>query len=57
MHFDGGYRRHDGKAEAFAEVLSLLAALEEPKPKSGCQCQWEAGDSPCRVHGENEEEP
>jgi hypothetical protein len=23
-------------------------ALNQPK----CQCQWEAGDSPCRVHGE-----
>lgn len=21
----------------------------------GCQCQWEEGDSPCRVHGESEE--
>lgn len=20
----------------------------------GCQCQWEAGDSPCPVHGEEE---
>ena len=26
-------------------------ALKEPK----CQCQWEAGDSPCRVHGEESE--
>lgn len=24
-----------------------------PRPP-GCQCQWEAGDSPCRVHGEDE---
>lgn len=24
-----------------------------PRP-DGCQCQWEAGDSPCRVHGEDE---
>ena len=22
----------------------------------GCQCQWEVGDSPCRVHGEDEEQ-
>lgn len=21
----------------------------------GCQCQWEAGDSPCPVHGDCEE--
>jgi hypothetical protein len=27
----------------------------EPRPP-GCQCQWEAGDSLCPVHGEDEEE-
>lgn len=21
---------------------------------AGCRCQWEQGDSPCPVHGENE---
>ena len=29
-------------------VKIFKAALDSPK----CQCQWEAGDSPCRVHGE-----
>jgi hypothetical protein len=32
MHFGGGYRLYTGKAEAFAEVLYLLDALEETKP-------------------------
>jgi len=27
-----------------------------PKPLRKCQCQWEQGDSPCPLHGENEEE-
>lgn len=26
----------------------------EPRPE-GCECQWEAGDSPCPVHGEADE--
>ena len=29
-------------------VKIFKVALDSPK----CQCQWEAGDSPCRVHGE-----
>jgi hypothetical protein len=39
MHFEGGYRRHDGKAEAFAEAIALVEQLEEPTPKPRCQCQ------------------
>lgn len=30
-----------------------LPGENTPRPP-GCQCQWEAGDSPCRVHGEDE---
>lgn len=43
---------HDINAAAGAG-LSIYDETE-PRP-AGCQCQWEAGDSPCRVHGENEE--
>ena len=35
----------------------LCAAKLEPDSvprEPGCQCQWEAGDSPCPVHGESE---
>jgi hypothetical protein len=48
-----------GRASAFSSAISLVEQLDEQleEPKSGCQCQWEAGDSPCSVHGENEEEP
>lgn len=30
---------------------------DKVKREPGCQCHWEVGDSPCRVHGENEEGP
>jgi len=28
---------------------------EYQPPVPGCKCQWEIGDSPCPVHGEEEE--
>lgn len=34
--------------------MSVEESDTVPRP-AGCQCQWEAGDSPCRVHGEDEE--
>lgn len=34
-----------------AQIVAECASLDAPK----CQCQWEAGDSPCRVHGEESE--
>lgn len=43
--------------EKYEQVEAAKRAAQEdtePRPK-GCQCQWEAGDSPCPVHGEESE--
>ncbi len=41
-----------------AKVRAWLdATADTQRREPGCQCQWEVGDSPCRVHGEEEEEP
>ena len=39
------------------EIKALRAKLELAKGIEGenCQCQFEVGDSPCRVHGKNDE--
>ena len=39
---------------AVDSAILYLATLDAPRQR--CQCQWEAGDSPCPVHGEHEEE-
>lgn len=33
--------------------------IDEDKVKRevGCKCQWEIGDSPCPVHGDDEDLP
>lgn len=31
-----------------------LASFQPPARKLRCACQWEAGDSPCPVHGDTE---
>lgn len=36
--------------KAMSRLADALIETESREP--GCQCQWEAGDSPCRVHGE-----
>jgi hypothetical protein len=39
-------------------VLNFFVDKSDVVPRApGCQCQWEEGDSPCVVHGENEDEP
>lgn len=58
---------HDREAALFAHLgpytgewdghttEEKYARLERLTPDAKrCQCQWEAGDSPCRVHGEDE---
>lgn len=38
-----------------AELVAYISDIRaRSRRASGCQCQWEAGDSPCRVHGEDE---
>lgn len=32
-----------------------LAERDTVPREPGCQCQWEVGDSPCQVHGEDEQ--
>lgn len=40
-------------AEVMAEQQRVRALLDDMEPREpGCQCQWEVGDSPCRVHVE-----
>ena len=49
---------HVGDATGYGrtEARNLCtSAGVDPDERIGCQCQWEAGDSPCHVHGENEE--
>lgn len=46
MFGPGGLIPIDPKTKRPAPVKSLR--------ERGCQCQWEEGDSPCRVHGEEE---
>lgn len=42
--------------QAFIMCLSdSVEAGSERMPCHKCKCQWEAGDSPCPVHGEDEE--
>lgn len=38
------------------DQLERVTADEDP-PRLGCQCHLEIGDSPCRVHGEDEDPP
>lgn len=48
--------RHLREPSGFKAMSRLADALIETERRpTGCQCQWEAGDSPCRVHGESEE--
>ena len=35
--------------------VTFSANTTEPR-EIGCECQWEAGDSPCPLHGEEEVE-
>lgn len=43
---------------AFVMCLSdSVSAGDERMPNHKCECQWEAGDSPCPVHGIEEDEP
>ena len=45
--------RHLREPSGFKAMSRLADALIETESREpGCQCQWEAGDSPCRVHGE-----
>ena len=52
--------KEDGRAEVRRAAQAIVQGAtfcvsEELTPRPpGCQCQWEAGDSPCRVHGEDE---
>lgn len=45
----------EARAEKAEAALAELRRRVDPDTRVGCQCQWEAGDSPCPVHGENEE--
>ena len=48
----GDRRDAEDAQDNLRAIDAALFALDSP-PR--CQCQWEAGDSPCDVHGENEE--
>lgn len=39
---------------ALAEKALAEAQNEKCEREPGCLCQWEPGDSPCPVHGEDE---
>jgi hypothetical protein len=60
IHGDGGhYEQARGTVKACKDaegvVSDLRLKLDAATYKlSGCQCQWEAGDSPCPVHGDDE---
>jgi chromosome segregation ATPase len=47
-----GDRKHPQRFDAL--VVPLLKAAEALPPRAGerCHCQWEAGDSPCPMHGD-----
>ena len=55
-------QRHESRMKHLREpsgfkAMSMVAdaLIETESREPGCQCQWEAGDSPCRMHGENAE--
>jgi hypothetical protein len=55
-----GRRMAFGKWEREMDAkLKLLVELEQRRAsngrQAGCKCHWEEGDSPCPVHGEDEE--
>lgn len=36
-----------------SDTPNLNRMIEDSKKRTaGCQCQWEEGDSPCKVHGD-----
>lgn len=61
-------RQERARAMAPLSTVEVPAPAPAPAPPAassgedmvlvpkGCQCQWEVGDSPCRVHGEDEEQ-
>lgn len=47
---------HGADYPALAAALGLEVEDREPR-QPGCQCHWEVGDSPCPVHGLDEDDP
>lgn len=44
------------KALKLERLEERIRQHDDTTPRQpGCQCQWEIGDSPCQVHGEDEE--
>lgn len=48
-----------GRDVRLARTLGIVVEADPPtemqRREPGCQCQWEVGDSPCPVHGEESE--
>lgn len=61
IHGDGGhYEDAHGTAKACKDAEGVVSDLRLKLDaatyarQTGCQCQWEAGDSPCKVHGDDD---
>ncbi len=61
IHGDGGhYEGKHGTVKACKDAEGVVSDLRvrldaATYKRSGCKCQWEAGDSPCPIHGDNDE--
>lgn len=49
---DDGPEGSMGPRWILGQVQEILDGPNTEPRKNGCECQWEEGDSPCRVHGE-----
>ena len=61
IHGDGGhYENAHGTVKACKDAEGVVSDLRVKLDaatyarQTGCQCQWEAGDSPCKVHGDDD---
>lgn len=54
-HTDVGTKLRTELGQLRAYVAKLSNAADNVARPPGCQCTWEWGDSPCPVHGQEEE--